>query len=47
VECLETALADFPVALVVVSQDRPFLDRLTVRRWRLRPAAGGDWELLE
>jgi ATPase subunit of ABC transporter with duplicated ATPase domains len=35
IECLEDALSEYPGALVLVSHDRPFLDRLTNRAWRI------------
>ena len=42
VECLEEALAGFEGALVLVSHDRRFLERLATRRWRIVPDAGGS-----
>ena len=42
VECLEEALAGFAGALVLVSHDRRFLERLAGRRWRIVPEAGGS-----
>ena len=35
IECLETALADCPCGLLLVSHDPRFLDRLTTIRWRI------------
>ena len=35
VECLESALADAQCALLLVSHDRRFLDKLCPRRWLL------------
>ncbi|MEN8152296.1 MAG: ATP-binding cassette domain-containing protein, partial [Planctomycetota bacterium] len=37
-ECLEETLAGFPGALLLVSHDRPFLDRLTEIEWSLEPS---------
>ena len=39
IECLETALADCPCGLLLVSHDRRFLRRLTHTRWRIAAAA--------
>jgi ATPase subunit of ABC transporter with duplicated ATPase domains len=39
VECLEATLAEFPGALLLVSHDGEFLNRLTDREWELRPSA--------
>ena len=38
IQCLEDALADCPCALLLVSHDRRFLDRLTTAAWRLEKA---------
>ncbi len=35
IECLEAALADCPCCLVIVSHDRPFLEKLTRTEWRI------------
>ena len=35
IECLETALATVPCALLLVSHDEYFLKRLVRTRWRL------------
>lgn len=35
IECLEAALADCPCGLVIVSHDRPFLEKLTRTEWRI------------
>lgn len=35
IECLEEALSGCPAAMLVVSHDRPFLERLTRIEWRL------------
>lgn len=40
IECLEAALAECPCALLLVSHDQRFLERLTRRRWHV--AAGDD-----
>ncbi len=37
IECLEDALAACPCALVLVSHDRRFLERLTTSEWRIGP----------
>jgi len=39
IECLERALADCPCAMLLVSHDRRFLEKLTDKEWRL---ARGD-----
>jgi len=36
IECLETALAECPCSLLMVSHDRQFLDRLTTIRWNIK-----------
>ncbi|HSG90311.1 MAG TPA: ATP-binding cassette domain-containing protein [Pseudomonadales bacterium] len=46
IECLQSALADCPCALLLVSHDVPFLSALTSERWCLRQAGDGD-SLLE
>ena len=45
VECLESALADCPAALLLVSHDARFLDRLTDRRWVINTVPGGNSDL--
>jgi ATPase subunit of ABC transporter with duplicated ATPase domains len=45
IECLETALADCPCALLLVSHDRRFLDRLGTVSWHIEGDAGGDSKL--
>jgi macrolide transport system ATP-binding/permease protein len=48
IESLEAALADCPCALVLVSHDEPFLERLTRRRWSITAAdAVGEYLLRE
>jgi macrolide transport system ATP-binding/permease protein len=42
VECLEEALDEFEGALILVSHDQRFLDRLASRRWRIELEAGGS-----
>ena len=46
VECLEDALAACPCALLLVSHDARFLERLCRVRWQLE-ARGGDTALRE
>jgi ATPase subunit of ABC transporter with duplicated ATPase domains len=41
IECLETALADCPCALLLVSHDRRFVERLARIEWRLESAGRG------
>ena len=41
IECLETALADCPAAMLLVSHDLRFLRRLTRTRWEILPDASG------
>ncbi|MEJ2111501.1 MAG: ATP-binding cassette domain-containing protein [Acidobacteriota bacterium] len=44
--CLEAALKETPCGLLLVSHDRGFLDKLSDRRWNIRPdKAGGVLEL--
>jgi ATPase subunit of ABC transporter with duplicated ATPase domains len=45
VECLEEALEGCAAALLLVSHDRRFLDRLVRRRWRIVPMDPGRWTL--
>jgi macrolide transport system ATP-binding/permease protein len=45
IECLENALESCAMALVMVSHDQRFLDRLARRRWHIRPCREGRWEL--
>jgi ATPase subunit of ABC transporter with duplicated ATPase domains len=40
--CLEQALADCPCALLLVSHDEAFLEKITETEWRLGREAGGD-----
>jgi len=44
IECLEDALAECPCALLLVSHDRTFLEKITRKEWMLEKA-GGDVEL--
>lgn len=46
IECLESALADFPGGLLLVSHDRAFLDGLVSVRWRIGPSDSGFSRLL-
>jgi len=39
IEALETALADSPCALLLVSHDRRFLQKLTRTNWHIVPDA--------
>ncbi|MHC4470163.1 MAG: ATP-binding cassette domain-containing protein [Planctomycetota bacterium] len=41
IECLEQTLSGCPCALLLVSHDEPFLEKLTRRRWTVEPAEGG------
>ena len=47
VECLEEALEGFTAALLMVSHDTRFLDRLTTRRWIIEPSGNHYWTLRE
>lgn len=47
VECLEEALEGFPAALLMVSHDVRFLDRLANRRWIIEPSGDFHWTLIE
>ena len=47
VECLEAALKDCPMALLMVSHDGRFLDNLAERIWRMRRGRECAWELIE
>ena len=40
IHCLETALQECPCALVLVSHDQYFLDRLATIRWHIAPQDG-------
>ncbi len=42
IECLEAALAECPCALLLVSHDQRFLDRLTTSRWHLSARREGN-----
>lgn len=42
IECLEEALAGCGAALLLVSHDQRFLDRLATVRWRLEPTPSGS-----
>ncbi len=44
IECLESALADCPCALLLVSHDRRFLDCLTRKHWDISAEDGGGRE---
>jgi len=47
IECLESALADCPSALLLVSHDERFLQNLTPKRWEISSAVTGpDMQLL-
>lgn len=39
IECLQSALADCPAGLLLVSHDRPFLRHLTTRTWHVEAGA--------
>ncbi|GAB1489696.1 ATP-binding cassette domain-containing protein [Opitutaceae bacterium] len=43
--CLEEALADCPCAMLLVSHDQAFLEKITTREWRLTSDASGDTRL--
>ena len=47
IECLEQALEGCPCALLLVSHDLRFLNRLTETRWRIVPAVDGSQLLVE
>ncbi len=47
IECLEAALPDCRCALLLVSHDRRFLDRLCPIHWETRAAGGGDSVLVK
>jgi len=47
VECLENALEDCPMALLMVSHDRRFLGKLAERIWTIRKGGENVWELRE
>lgn len=42
IECLEVALAECPCALLLVSHDQRFLEKLTRTRWHLAKSENGD-----
>lgn len=43
--CLESALAECPCAMLLVSHDESFLEKITKREWRLVREASGDTRL--
>ncbi|MDR2845109.1 MAG: ATP-binding cassette domain-containing protein [Puniceicoccales bacterium] len=43
--CLEDALADCPCAMLLVSHDRHFLEKITHIRWEISETGGGDSRL--
>lgn len=43
--CLEEALADCPCAMLLVSHDQDFLEKITTREWHLTSEASGDTRL--
>jgi ATPase subunit of ABC transporter with duplicated ATPase domains len=43
--CLEEALADCPCAMLLVSHDRPFLEKIARIRWHLEEEGNGDSRL--
>ena len=43
--CLENALADCPCAMLLVSHDEDFLEKITTREWRLVRESSGDTRL--
>ena len=43
--CLEEALADCPCAMLLVSHDRPFLEKITRQHWHLAALPDGDSQL--
>ena len=45
VECLESALEDCQMALLMVSHDRRFLGKLAKRIWTARKGQGCAWKL--
>jgi ATPase subunit of ABC transporter with duplicated ATPase domains len=45
VECLENALEDCPMALLMVSHDKRFLGKLAERNWIIRKGLKCAWEL--
>jgi ATPase subunit of ABC transporter with duplicated ATPase domains len=47
VECLENALADCPMSLLMVSHDKRFLEKLARRIWTIRRGNEYSWELTE
>jgi len=42
IECLERALSDCPCSLVLVSHDKPFLRKLTCKRWNITRESHSD-----
>ena len=45
IECLERALANCPCAMLLVSHDRQFLERLTTTRWQIKRVSDRQMEL--
>ena len=43
--CLEEALADCPCAMLLVSHDEAFLEKITQTDWLLTEDAAGDTQL--
>ena len=44
--CLEGALSDCPCAMLLVSHDEAFLEKITASEWRLVREASGDTRLV-
>ena len=45
IQCLESALADCPCAVLLVSHDEAFLEKITVTDWHLTRDDSGDTRL--
>lgn len=45
IECLEQALRDCPCALVLISHDQRFFEKLTLRRWHIEENAENNFML--